>query len=238
MRVLAVAAHPDDIEWLCGGTLALCAERGDEIFIAIATNGNVGTGDPTITSEEIGRIRHEEAKASAAVIGAKVIWMDFDDEWLFDNRETRECFIDAIREARPDIMFVLSENDYHPDHRLAGSIALDARIPVSVPLVKTKFPETPIPTVFLMDTIMGNGFDPEFYVDVTSVMETKKKMLSCHVSQIAWTEHVFDTEFSENMYVHARFRGLQAGTKYAEGFKLLHTWPHTGDMRLLPTGKK
>jgi LmbE family N-acetylglucosaminyl deacetylase len=53
MRVLAIAAHPDDIEWLCGGTLALCAERGDEIFIAIATNGNVGTGDPSISKEQI-----------------------------------------------------------------------------------------------------------------------------------------------------------------------------------------
>jgi LmbE family N-acetylglucosaminyl deacetylase len=135
-------------------------------------------------------------------------------------------------------MFVLSENDYHPDHRLAGSIAIDCRIPASVPLVKTKFPETPIPTVFMMDTIIGIGFDPEYFVDVTSVMETKEKMLACHVSQIAWTAHVFDTEFSENMFVHARFRGSQSGYKYAEGFKLLPTWPRTGDVRLLPTGRK
>ncbi|CAB4984132.1 unannotated protein [freshwater metagenome] len=238
MRVLAVAAHPDDVEWLCGGTLALCAERGDEVFIAIATNGNVGTGDPSITREQIAETRHKEAIASAAIIGAKVIWMNFDDEWLFDNRETRERFIDAIREARPDIMFTLNENDYHPDHRLAGSIARDCRIPASVPLVKTKFPETPIPTVFVMDTIIGNGFDPEFFVDVTSVMDTKKAMLSSHLSQVAWTEHVFGTEFTENMFIHARFRGIQAGYTYAEGFKLLHSWPHTGDMRLLPSGKK
>ena len=82
MRVLAIAAHPDDIEWLCGGTLALCAQRGDEVFIAIATNGNVGTGDPSISSEQIAEIRHKEAIASASIIGAKVIWMNFDDEWL------------------------------------------------------------------------------------------------------------------------------------------------------------
>jgi LmbE family N-acetylglucosaminyl deacetylase len=238
MRVLAIAAHPDDIEWLCGGTLALCAQRGDEVFIAIATNGNVGTGDPSISSEQIAETRHKEAIASASIIGAKVIWMNFDDEWLFNNETTRTRFIDAIREARPDIMFVLSENDYHPDHRLAGTIAIDSRIPASVPLVKTKFPETPIPTVFLMDTVGGNNFEPEFYVDVTSVMDLKDKMLSSHVSQIAWTAHVFDTAFTENMYAHARFRGYQAGCKYAEGFKLLPTWPRTGDMRLLPSGKK
>ena len=88
MRVLAIAAHPDDIEWLCGGTLALCAQRGDEIFIAIATNGNVGSGEPGAKKDEIARIRHEEAKTSAAVIGAKVIWMDFDDEFLFDDESS------------------------------------------------------------------------------------------------------------------------------------------------------
>jgi LmbE family N-acetylglucosaminyl deacetylase len=104
--------------------------------------------------------------------------------------------------------------------------------------VKTKFPETPIPTVFIMDTLIGNGFDPEYYVDVTSVMDIKDKMLSSHVSQVAWTEHVFGIEFTENMYVHARFRGVQSGYKYAEGFKLLSTWPRTGDARLLPTGRK
>ena len=49
MRILAIAAHPDDVEWQCGGTLALCRERGDDIIIAVATNGNVGTGDPSIT---------------------------------------------------------------------------------------------------------------------------------------------------------------------------------------------
>jgi hypothetical protein len=69
-------------------------------------------------------------------------------------------------------------------------------------------------------------------------MDLKDKMLSSHVSQIAWTAHVFDTGFTDNMYAHARFRGYQAGCKYAEGFKLLPTWPRTGDMRLLPSGRK
>ena len=164
--------------------------------------------------------------------------MDFDDEFLFDDRPTRERFIDAIREARPDIMFVLSENDYHPDHRLAGSIARDCRIPVSVPLVQTTLPETPIPTTFIMDTIMGKGFEPEFYVDVTSVMDIKEKMLSSHVSQVAWTEHMYSIGFTENMNVQARFRGVQGGFKFGEGFRLLQDWPSTGGYELLPTGKK
>jgi LmbE family N-acetylglucosaminyl deacetylase len=234
MRVLAIGAHPDDVETLCSGTLALCKERGDEIFIAIATNGNVGTGDPSITREQIGRTRHEEAKASVAHLDATLIWMDFDDEWLFNNKESRTRFIDAIREARPDVMFIMTENDYHPDHRITGQIARDCRIPASVPLVKTNFPETPIPTVFVMDTIIGNGFDPDFYVDISSVIETKKKMLRSHHSQVAWIAHVFGTEITDMMMTLAQFRGAQAGYKFAEGFQLLQDWPYTGDARLLP----
>ena len=72
MRILAIAAHPDDVEWQCGGTLALCKERGDEIIIAVATNGNVGTGDPLVTREMIAATRHEEAKASAALCPPRI----------------------------------------------------------------------------------------------------------------------------------------------------------------------
>jgi LmbE family N-acetylglucosaminyl deacetylase len=234
MRILAIGAHPDDLEVLCGGTLDRCKERGDEIYIAIATNGNVGTGDSSVTCEQIAAIRYAEAKASAAILGAHLIWMNFDDEFLTDNRETRERFIDAIREARPDVMIIHSEKDYHPDHRLAGSIARDARIPASVPLVTTAHPPTAIPTVFVMDTLLGQNFEPEFYVDITGVIETKKKMLKSHVSQAFWIKHVFGAEFTESMLVQGRFRGAQACTQYAEGFQLLHDWPYTGDGKLLP----
>ena len=66
-------------------------------------------------------------------------------------------------------------------------------------------------------------------------METKTAMLSSHKSQAAWMMHVFGTEFTENMLIQGRFRGAQACTQYAEGLKLLHDWPYTGDARLLPS---
>lgn len=234
MRILAIGAHPDDVEILCSGTLALCAERGDEVFIAIATNGDVGSGEPDAVAEEIAQTRHEEAKASASLIGASLIWMGFHDEFLEDNRETRERFIDAIREARPDVMLIHSEDDYHPDHRLAGKIARDCRIPVSVPLVRTALPPTEIPTAFIMDTVLGRNFEPEFFVDVSSVIEKKKAMLRSHESQAAWIAHVFDAEITTNMEIQGRFRGAQAGVEYAESFRALRDWPAAGDRRLLP----
>jgi LmbE family N-acetylglucosaminyl deacetylase len=234
MRVLAIGAHPDDVDLLCGGTLALCAARGDDITIAVATNGEVGSGEADARREEVGAIREAEARASAAVIGATVIWMGFPDEFLFNDRLTRERFIDAIRESRPDILFIHSEDDYHPDHRIAGQIARDARIPASVELVATNFPRTDIPTTFVMDTYKGRNFEPEVFVDISPVVERKKTMLAAHESQGAWMQHVFKTDMAAGMLVQSRFRGEQAGYEYAEGFQLLKDWPYTGDWKLLP----
>ncbi|MBT5487260.1 MAG: PIG-L family deacetylase, partial [Deltaproteobacteria bacterium] len=86
MKILAIGAHPDDVEFLCAGTLALYAAQGHEIFIAIATNGNVGS--PTLEKNEISAIRKKESLEACKLINAKLIWMNFDDEWLFDNKET------------------------------------------------------------------------------------------------------------------------------------------------------
>lgn len=172
MNVLAIGAHPDDIEILCGGTLALYAEEGHSIFTAVATDGSVGT--PDLTKAEISAIRRQEQEASAALLGATLIWMGFEDEWLFNDRPTRTAFLDAIRQADPDIMFVHSPNDYIADHRVASQIATDCRIPASVRLVETALPAcSKIPHVFFMDNVAGIDFSPEHYVDISSVLPRK-----------------------------------------------------------------
>ena len=83
MRVLFIGAHPDDFEYFCAGTFARYARQGHELYVAIATNGNIGSHIHE-TKEEIAAIRLEEAKEACALIGAKLIWMDFDDEYLID----------------------------------------------------------------------------------------------------------------------------------------------------------
>src|ERR1700691_928688 len=100
MNVLFVGAHPDDIEIFCGGTAALYARQGHNVFFCVSTNGNVGSA--TLPPKEIAAIRHKEALNGAAVIGATLIWLDFDDEFLFDTRESRLAFIEAFRQAKPE----------------------------------------------------------------------------------------------------------------------------------------
>jgi LmbE family N-acetylglucosaminyl deacetylase len=232
MRVLAIGAHPDDVENFCGGTLIKYARAGHDVTIAIATRGDVGS--PTGTHEEIAEIRHAEALRACELIGADLIWMGYDDEFLFNDRPTRVSFIDAIRQARPDVMFILSEDDYHPDHRTTGTIARDARIPASVRLVETSLPPTTIPTTFIMDTYTGANFEPQGYVDISDVIEVRQQMLACHESQAAWMEDVFDADMGDQATRVAQMRGLQAGCAHAEGFRLLADPPYTGGWELLP----
>lgn len=233
MRVLAIGAHPDDVEILCGGTLAKCAARGDHVTIMVATNGNVGS--PTLGKDEIAAVRKREAEASAALIGADFIWLNYDDEFLFHNRESRMTFINAIRKANPDVMFVHSSNDYHPDHRICSEIAVDCRIPVTVPLIVTEFPHMEkIPHVFLMDNIGGVAFEPEAYVDITETFDMKARMLECHNSQNSWLQYMYGTGIVENAAKTSTFRGVAPGFKYAEGFRSLPLYPIPGGLHLLP----
>lgn len=233
MNVLAIGAHPDDLELLCAGTLARYAQSGHEIFMAIATNGDVGSA--THSKEETAELRREEARRSCARIGATLIWMGFPDEWLFDTPEVRSRFIDAIREARPEVMLVHSTHDYHPDHRIAGQVAVDARIPSTVRLVETQLPPAErIPHIFVMDTIGGTSFEPELYVDVSDVWETKKAMLEEHQSQSEHLRRSYGIEYTQFMETQARRRGVEAGLRLAEAFQEVKTFPVTGSASLLP----
>lgn len=224
MNILAIGAHPDDTDILCGGTLARYARAGHKVFVAVATNGNVGS--TTLTHEEIAAIRHEEALASCDVIGAELIWMNFDDEWLFNDRETRTRFLDAYRQARPDIVLAHSTSDYHPDHRVAGQVAADAQIPAAVRLVETLLPALDqIPTLYTMDTVGQIGPLPDTYVDITDVIDIKAEMLRAHASQESWLSHIFGMRYVDFMRSQAHKRGHEAGFAFAEAFNLVPCYP-------------
>ena len=224
MNILAIGAHPDDTDILCGGTLAKYASAGHQVFVAVATNG--GVGSTTLSHDEIVAVRHQEALDSCAVIGAQLIWMGFEDEWLFDDRETRTRFIDAYRQARPDIVLAHSTGDYHPDHRIAGQVAADAQIPSAVRLVETTLPALEwIPKLYTMDTVgqLEGGLDT--YVDISDVIELKTRMVLAHTSQRDWLRHIFDMSYVEFMKSQGAARGTEAGCAYAEAFRAVPTYP-------------
>jgi len=219
LRIMAFGAHPDDIEFLCAGTLAKCAQAGHAVAIAISTNGEVGS--PTLSKGEIAAVREVEARASAQIIEASFFWMGYPDEFLFNSPQVRLHYIDTIRQFRPDIILCPDkEADYHPDHTTTGQIIWDTHVMVTVPNIVTQAsPCEKIPEIIYFDTVAGINFLPEFYVDITRQWETKAAMIACHQSQEAWLVAQYSISCVEFGQTQSRLRGFQAGCRYAEGFR-------------------
>ena len=219
MKIMAFGAHPDDVEFLCAGTLAKYAQAGHQIAIAISTNGEVGS--PTLPKGEIAAVREREARSSAEIIGARFFWLGYPDEFLFNTGEARLHYIDVIRQFRPDIILCPDKDaDYHPDHTTTGQIIWDTHVMVTVPNIETQTPPCEkIPEIVFTDTAAGVNFQPEFYVDITGQWDTKAAMIACHQSQETWLVKQYGVSCVEFGQTQARFRGFQAGCRFAEGFR-------------------
>lgn len=232
MRILAIGAHPDDLEILCAGTLARCAQRGDTVFMAVSTDG--AGGSTTLPEYEISRIREAEARASAAVIGAQPVWLGYPERRLYDNDDTRQRYIELVREARPDVIITHDPvNDYHPDHLATGQILWSIRVMVVQQNIQSQHPPLEaIPDLYFMDTIAGINFAPQTYVDISAAMAAKRQMLFAHQSQLELMRERYGLTLLEFMEICSAFRGLQASVRYAEAFRQSTTFPSVFHNRL------
>ena len=238
MNILAIGAHPDDVEISCGGTLAKYAKQGHKVFTATATNGNIGSA--TLPMDEIARIRKEEARRAAAHIGAEYICLDYDDEMFFEDRAARLAFIDLVRYCKADVILTHNPEDYNPDHELTSKIVNDIAVMIPVAKIVTKNkPYDRIPIIAYFEPANGLGFVPTEYVDITETMETKIAMCSEHKSQVQWMqdnykETMANKDFFESHEIIARYRGLQCGVEYAEGFRMANDAFRVVPRRILP----
>ena len=238
MNILAIGAHPDDIETSCGGTLSKFAKQGHKVFTATATNGNVGSA--TLPMDEIAKIRKEEARKAAAVIGAEYICLDYDDEMFFEDREARLAFINLVRYCKADIILTHNPEDYNPDHELTSKIINDIAVMIPVAKIQTKAqPYDKIPIIAYFEPVNGLGFVPTEYVDITDTMDLKMEMCRAHKSQVSWMsdnykETMANKDFFEDYYTIARYRGIQCGVEYAEGFRMANDAFRVVPYRVLP----
>jgi LmbE family N-acetylglucosaminyl deacetylase len=235
MNILAIGAHPDDIEILCAGTLALYSQQGHQVTMAVFTDGSMG--DLKIPPAKLAKLRHAEQQAAADLIGARLLWLAVTDEHVFANESQRRVMIDLLRAADPDVIFTHSPNDYHPDHRYLTQLVFDSYFQKGLPHIPNqsqpacRFAAT---QVYYMDNIAGIGFAPTEYVDITSVMETKLRMLRCHKSQFKAISELAHRDLEHVANIQSRFRGLAGGCEFAEGFSRLETWQRGLSRRLLP----
>src|SRR6266568_1173876 len=211
MRVLAVGAHPDDLEILCGGTLVRFVREGHEVVMCHATRGDRGSF--MHTSEEIARIRGEEARRATEVCGAEHATLGIrDGEINAADPEQRLIVVDLVREARPDVIITHYPQDYMSDHNEISKLVFDCSFHATLPLFETGKPPHPrVTPIYYMETVMGVGFQPTEYVDVTEVIDTKRAMLEAHETQLNWLRDHDGVDIVEQMRTTTRFRGQQCG---------------------------
>jgi N-acetylglucosamine malate deacetylase 1 len=234
MRVLAVGAHPDDLEILCGGTLARFVQEGHEVVMCNATLGDRGSFEHT--SQEIAGIRLVEARRAAAAAGADHVTLGLSDaEVSASDPDQVRAVVDLVREARPDLIVTHSPNDYMGDHNETSRLVFNASFHATLPLLETGRPHHDrVTPIYFMDTVMGVGFQPVEYVDVSATFDTKVAMLEAHESQLTWLRAHDGIDVVEQMRVTTRFRGQQCGVEYAEAFAPCLTWLRGTTRRLLP----
>lgn len=235
MNIVVVAAHPDDAEYMVGGTILRYSNMGHKVTIIICTNGNIG--HPILGKEKIAKIRLREAIEGAKVLGSEIINLGYDDEFMPDNMEARLEVLNSLRKISPSVVFTHHPNDYtNADHRVISNIIIDMSYLQMFKNIKTDYKETVnYASLYFMDIPAGVGFDPTDYVDITEVFELKKKALLKHKSQKAWMSELKTGEsFVKNMEIQSAFRGLQFQCKYAEAFICMDKYPRAVPRKLLP----
>jgi LmbE family N-acetylglucosaminyl deacetylase len=194
MKVLAVGAHPDDIELGCAGALLSHAAMGDEVTMLVLTTGE--RGPQGLTS----RIREQEA--AALVIGADLVWGGFDDGAVPTGRDTVDVIDAVVRHLRPDVMYTHAPHDSHQDHVAASTASLSAARRMG----RVLYYQAPSTT----------SFDPTLFVDVQDTLEGKLAALRAHWSQVADCPMV-DLDAVE---AGCRFWGQRARLGFAEAFEV------------------
>jgi|SRR5690625_3984731 len=234
MNVLAIGCHPDDLEIGCGGTLAKLADQGHTIFMAHVANGD--KGHKVIKPKELKDIREKEAISSGQLIGAKVFNLNIPDLFVkSDNDHIIFELTDIIRKTKPDFIITHPPEDYMKDHMEVSKAVFDASFAATIPHYETSYPayEKIVP-IYYMDTLAGINFSPTEYVDITNYIDIKIKMNNCHQSQIKWLKEHDGIDFLDFVSTVSKFRGIQSGVEYAEGFTQCQAWPRMLTERLLP----
>jgi bacillithiol biosynthesis deacetylase BshB1 len=215
--VLAIAAHPDDVELTCGGTLASLKARGYRFGIVDLTRGEMGTrGTP--------EIRAAEARRAAEILGADFRdTLDLGDGGLRRDRDAELAVIDVIRRETPRLIFTPYPEDRHPDHRRAGQIVTDAAYYAGLRRIETKYPAHRPQQTLYFSTFEVH--EPDFLVDVTPFIEIRRAAMRAFVSQFhdpRSTEpqtKLSQTSFLDALEARARHYGWMIGVEFAEGFR-------------------
>jgi LmbE family N-acetylglucosaminyl deacetylase len=218
---LVLFAHPDDAEFMCGGTVAKWARDGCEVHYVVCTDGSAGSNEPGARREDVAPIREREQRAAADVLGVKsVTFLGEIDGLLEVTPATRKKVTREIRRLRPEVLVapdpgrLWSGEGYinHWDHKQAGLLALTAVMPDSPTRVMFQELEEEGIEPYEIPNLWLPSDEPTVYVDITDTIDTKIEALAQHVSEEGEAAAPWVRE-------RARQVGEEAGVEYGEGFK-------------------
>jgi LmbE family N-acetylglucosaminyl deacetylase len=195
--ILAVGAHPDDIELGCAGTLALHKLRGDKVYLLVLTKGEASGSS---------ELRTDECRRSAEILAVDGLFFgDIADTKVNDGRETIDAIEKVVQEVKPDIIYAPTIKDTHQDHRNAGRATLSACRRCKIILMYE-------------GASTQRDFTPQVFVDVKNTFELKMEMTHVFGSQVR--NHGVYTVAMKAIEGLAKFRGYQAGVELAEAFEV------------------
>ena len=212
MKILAIGAHPDDIEIFMFGLLSTYSNRGDEIGLIVATDGAAGN---VLSNKSLSKIRKKETINALMDIGEPDL-LGFPDGQLSDSKNVRSTLKEKIKKFNPDLIITHAPEDYHPDHRALSKYVIDS--------ASFNFP------VIFCETLMGVNFTPNYYIDISKHFELKKNAILKHKSQNS-------EKFYKAIEINNRFRAAQCNApdgSYAEVYRFEPTFPFLDIRSLLP----
>jgi LmbE family N-acetylglucosaminyl deacetylase len=224
-RVLVVAAHPDDLETACGGTVLLLIAQGVEVSLLLGTDGDIGTHDRRFTRETLAATRRQETRDAARALGLQeVSFLGRHDGELVADLALRAEIAAAYRRRQPDTIFTFDPfwpGQAHPDHTAAGRAAVDAYMPSKMELYH---PEQLVDGIQVADVkrfffFGGSNREGEITVDISSVWDQKVAATRCHVSQFGQKEEALQWLADWNHET-----GKCCGIEYAEAFHPMRVW--------------
>ena len=226
--VTVFGAHPDDLDWACGGTTAVWTRAGKEIYFVLTTSGESGEDHQrglVLPPAEIAEIREAEQRLAANILGVKeVLFLGQPDGRVEPTLAFRDQIVNVLRRLRPHIVISMDPGGwtfdnfylYHPDHRATALAVFDAVYPAAGTSCYVPQPDEGLPAHKVREVYFSGTSHPNVYIDITTTIDLKIQALLSHRSQLTEPQ-----EIARYVRQLAGQHGEQIGCRYAEAFRRL-----------------
>ena len=221
-RALVVMAHPDDIEFTCGGTVASLADDGWDVTFCLVTSGDKGSKDPNLPPADLAALREAEQEAAAAQLGVhRCIFLRWPDGFVEDGPELRAALVRVVRETRPELLITWDgyRGFNHRDHRTVGLAALDAVFPLARnPNTYAEQISAGLQPHRVNTVLLAGAREPDYWVDVSNQLERRVDALFHHATQV---QALNRAEMAKRMADRSRRAAADGRVPWAESFRRL-----------------